>query len=73
MNLVARRCTFSIKSLCLIVYGDQTLLAYSSFGLTARRVLLVLTFFTSLQIRLIKPRVLMLMCWDHDKSFVWVD
>ncbi len=58
MNLVARRCTFSIKSLCLMVYGDQTLLAYSSFGHTSAqyRVLLVLTFFTSLQIRLIKPR-----------------
>ena len=77
MNLVTRCCTFSIKSLCLMVYGDEMLLAYSSFGLTSAqyRVLLVLTFFTSLQIHLIKPRVLfaletmLLMCWDHDKSF----
>ena len=32
MNIVALRCTFSMRARCLIVYGDHTLLQYSSFG-----------------------------------------
>ena len=32
MNFVALRCTFSMRTRCLIVYGDHTLLPHSSFG-----------------------------------------
>jgi hypothetical protein len=51
------------------------LLAYSSLGLTSTqyRILLVLVFFTSLQILLMRPSVLLVletmlsMCFDQDK------